>query len=434
MNTSSWIVAASRRQSWRAWAVGAFLFACACGARAISLPPYTIAHLGWPGTNAGSASEAHAINQNGWVVGTWWDGASAHGSQYAFRFANGSSTNLGTIKSGGYDSAVAYAVNNAGQIVGQGTTTGAYVYHAFLYTNGAMTDLDTTGQSWSSANAINQQGQVAGEFTTSLGLIHAFMYTNGTMQDLGTLPGGTYSSAKGINDPGIIVGESSDSSGNTYAFVYSNNVMTSLGTLGGNFSSAAAINNSGIIAGQSSLANGETHAFVFRQGVMSDLGTFGGTNSVATAINNSGQIAGYALTASQQAHAFLYKGSTLQDLHQAFSPPAGWTNIFLTLAYGINDLGAIAGGVNYISGGLTNYEAFVLSPLPLTLTLAPPTNKRIQLTIQGFPGLNVVLLSSADLVHWTPRFTNLLSSTSIDFMDPVAATNAARFYRARILP
>jgi probable HAF family extracellular repeat protein len=401
---------------------------------------YLITDLGIPTKAPGSASEAHGVNAHGSVVGTWWDGSSAKGDQYAFWYTNGITGDLGTIKAAGYNYAIAYAINDANQVVGQGTIPGAgsYDYHAFLYTNGVMADLDNTGQSWSSANAINQRGTIVGEFTTPLGLIHAFLYTNSSMQDLGTLSGGLNSSARGINDSGAIVGDSSDAAGNTLAFIYTNGVMNSLGTLGGNYSSARAINNAGVIVGESSLADGQTHAFIYSNGFMSDLGTLGGTNSSATGINNSGLIVGYALTTNEDAHAFSSDGKVLRDLQQTFSAPPGWTNIFLTLAYGVNERGEIAGGVNYITSGVTNYDAFLLSPPPFEI-LAPKVStvsgkNHMQMNVQGIPGLRFVVLTSTNLMRWNAIVTNTLTTDSTNFVDSTFATNRNKFYRAMALP
>ena len=415
--------------------IGSVVWFCLAAMHSALGQSYVLSDLGFPPSGgAGSASEAHGINGNGFVVGTWWPpGQRNQGNQYAFLYAGGTNKDLGTLKAGGYDYAIACGINNSNQVVGQGTTQGSFVYHAFLYTNGVMVDLDTTGRSWSSANAINQRGQIVGEMTASSGMIHAFLYTNGTMLDLGTLGGG-YSSAKGINDSGVIVGESYGADGNTYAFVYSNNVMSSLGTLGGSYSSARAINNAGQIVGEANTASGETHAFLYSGGVMTDLGTFGGTNSTAFAINNAGQVAGYALTTNQDAHAFLFNRSTMIDLHKAFSPPPGWTNVFLTLAYGINDFGRVVGGVNYITNGVTNYDAFVLSP---AVTLASPaalTNNQFKMTIQGAPGQRFAIQASTDFVNWTSLNTNTLVSDSTNWAEAGVPTNKFRFYRALTLP
>jgi probable HAF family extracellular repeat protein len=406
----------------------------------VSAQSYLITDLGIPTNAPSSAAEAHGVNAHGSVIGTWWDGSSPKGDQYAFWYTNGIIGDLGTIKAAGYNYAIAYAINDANQVVGQGTINGGggYNYHAFLYTNGVMADLDNTGQSWSSANAINQSGTIVGEFTTPLGLIHAFLYTNNAMLDLGTFPGGLYSSAKGINDAGVIVGEASDAASNTLAFIYTNGVMNPLGTLGGNYSSARAINNADVIVGESSLANGEAHAFVYSNGFMSDLGTLGGTNSSATGINNSGLIVGYALTTNEDAHAFSFDGKVLRDLQQTFSPPPGWTNIFLTLAYGVNELGEIVGGVNYITNGVTNYDAFLLSPPPFEI-LAPKVStvsgkNYMQMNVQGIPGLRFVVLTSTNLTRWTAIVTNTLTTDSTNFVDSAFATNRNKFYRAMALP
>ena len=57
--------------------------------------------------------------------------------------------------------------------------------------------------SW--AVAINDRGQVVGSSDTAAGDLHAFLYSDGAMTDLGTL-GGTNSWASGINDRGQVVG------------------------------------------------------------------------------------------------------------------------------------------------------------------------------------------------------------------------------------
>jgi probable HAF family extracellular repeat protein len=396
---------------------------------------FLVTDVGAPGA-PGSASEAHGINGQGFVVGTWWPARSAKGNQYAFLNTNRVNANLGVLKPGNYDYSIAYAVNDAGQAVGQ-STTGGYPYHAFLAVNGTITDLDTADSDWSSAYAINQQGQIAGEMTLPDGDIHAFLETNGVMMDLGTLPGGDYSSARGINDSGVIVGEASqfmDGTTNIYAFIYSNGVMSNLGTLGGDYSSARAINNAGQIVGESYTVDGDTHAFLSSGGVISDLGTFGGSGSSAAAINNAGNVVGYALTTNEAAHAFLFSGAALVDLNSAFAPSAGWTNVFLTLAYAINDCGQIAGGVNYVAKGITNYEAFLLTP-PVKLTpTVPRGGGSFGLTVTGAAGQGVILQRSADLVNWIAVSTNSLTNHALNWTDHASQLAPNGFYRALMLP
>ena len=109
--------------------------------------------------------------------------------------------NLGDL--GGGDS-TARAINNLGQVVGDSMTTGGED-HAFLYSDGVMTDLGSPGVA-SQADAINDPGQVAGDMTTG-DITHAFRYSDGTMMDLGTLGGGA-SQVTAINQSGEVVGYS----------------------------------------------------------------------------------------------------------------------------------------------------------------------------------------------------------------------------------
>ena len=118
-------------------------------------------------------------------------------------------------------------------------------------------DLGTLGGRYTYLTDINNRGQVVGASDISADFRHAFLYSDGIMTDLGTLSGTnfnidgtvqTVSAAVGINDGGQIVGYShtnDNDGGPIHAFLYNAGVMTDLGTLGGSNSVAIAINNSG---------------------------------------------------------------------------------------------------------------------------------------------------------------------------------------------
>jgi probable HAF family extracellular repeat protein len=81
----------------------------------------------------------------------------------AFAQVSYSVTDLGTLP--GYPSSVARGINSNGQVVGSATTNG--IAHAFLYSAGIMTDLNSlvpthSGWTQTDANAINDNGQVVG--------------------------------------------------------------------------------------------------------------------------------------------------------------------------------------------------------------------------------------------------------------------------------
>lgn len=161
-----------------------------------------------------------------------------------------------------------FGINNAGQITGIAETSNRNS-HAFLYSNGTMTDLGTLGGTGSQGFGINDAGQVAGTASTADNTQHAFLYSNGTMTDLGTLSGSTYSYGHGINAAGQVVGmDSLHYSGGAYfrAFLYSNGTMTDLNTLidpatGWALTTAFDINDAGQIVGYGDIA-GERHAFL----------------------------------------------------------------------------------------------------------------------------------------------------------------------------
>jgi probable HAF family extracellular repeat protein len=105
------------------------------------------------------------------------------------------------------------------------------VSHGFLYSNGHYTTIDDPlGTEGTFASAINDKGQIVGEYVDSNGAYHGFLYNKGYygQRDYTTLDdplasgaqGGT--SAYGINDKGQIVGGYVDSSGGSHGFLYSN--------------------------------------------------------------------------------------------------------------------------------------------------------------------------------------------------------------------
>ncbi len=173
-------------------------------------------------TLGGTNSEGYDINDSGQVTGY----SELFGSfeAHAFLYSNGAIQDLGTLGGSSYG----YAINNSGQVIGASYTGPAVgIYHAFLYSNGMMQDLGTLGGMLSSASDINASGKVvgssltssSGQQTTLYGNGHAFLYDNGAMTDLNSLldPSSqlalyvTLDSATSINDMGLITAYGIDS-------------------------------------------------------------------------------------------------------------------------------------------------------------------------------------------------------------------------------
>ncbi len=247
------------------------------------------------GTLGGSYSRASGVNDEGAVVGTAEDTA---GNLRAFLYVNGNMRDIGTL--GGANSR-ASAINNKGQIAGVADSDeGSF---AFLYTEGlGMKNLGTLqGGVASRAEGINNAGTVVGgsmvgEFP--LPQFHAFAYTSGVMTDLDSTLS-SFSIGQAINDQGQVVGWANAGFGIDHAFLYSSGVMTDLSTLSGFGSSGAYdINNAGDIVGWSEVANRETRAILYQDGMMIDLETLidpslGWTLEAAYSINDLQQIAAY---------------------------------------------------------------------------------------------------------------------------------------------
>jgi probable HAF family extracellular repeat protein len=165
---------------------------------------------------------------------------------HAFIWQNGQFTvDMGTF---GGPASSGTAINDHGHAVGtsqtsaSGTNAATWVSHVFLY-QGSLPPVDcgTLGGKWANAGGLNDADVVVGRSTLTpddTNTYHAFIYANGVMTDLNNLipadSGFTLTGAVGINDLGQIVAQGSDSLGNTHALFLNPTVVpepTSLSVL-----------------------------------------------------------------------------------------------------------------------------------------------------------------------------------------------------------
>lgn len=127
-------------------------------------------------TFGGKSSSASKITNNHQVIGNW---TATNGDQHAFVWdAQSGSVDLGSLGGGFYT--LAYDINEHGQIVGEALISPQNP-HAFIWANGAMTDLNdlvAPGSGWTLtfAAAINDAGEIIGQGTLN-GVAHAFLLT-----------------------------------------------------------------------------------------------------------------------------------------------------------------------------------------------------------------------------------------------------------------
>jgi probable HAF family extracellular repeat protein len=267
------------------------------------------------GTLGGPAARARGIDNLGRIVGESATGQSETGNPvlHAFIWREGRMTDLALLLDPTALDSAAYGINDLGQSAGAYSLPGARTA-SFLFTGEAATELQNLSQG--QAKAINQAGQVVGDFRVG-SQTHAFLWSAGSAIDLGTLGGGDGSHASAVNDSGQVVGYA-NLSGNSaeHAFLYAGSGLSDLGTLGGTNSAALGMNATGEIVGVSQMAgDAERHAFLYIGGWMSDLGTLGGADSQANGINSSGGVVGWATISNGQRHAFVWSASRMVDLN-----------------------------------------------------------------------------------------------------------------------
>lgn len=277
-----------------------------------------IQDLGVPGDYL--VSSATAFNSGRRIVG-YANGQ--YQSQYAYMWEDDVWTYLGTLPGEGLDYSVATDINDNSRICGYSFTLGPDGRgRGWVWEDGEMTDLGTLGGDRSSANAINESGQIAGYsqiYDPENYRTRAFMWENGSMTDLGVLPGEVNSAANDVNDMGQIVGSSSHQM-ETYPFLtihrpclWDGGEIIDLGLPGGYVrGTATGINNDGTIVGwmATSLSGGTYRAFVWRDGEWANLNSLIPPGSEwelqsASDINDNGQIVGDGLAPSGSIQGFL---------------------------------------------------------------------------------------------------------------------------------
>lgn len=253
----------------------------------------------------GFGGEARAINNRGQVVG---EGSlsSAGGATHGFLWSGGKVTDLGVLERGPREYGRATDVNDRSQVVGFSVFHGdpeQSSVHAFLWQNGVLTDIDPTSLD-SMATAVNNAGQVVGTRYTADGA-HAFLWQAGIMTDLGT------GYAWDVNDRGQVIGQ--NQIGGTGATMWYRGRTYDLGAPPGlDDWRPIAINGRGWIVGNGGLMT--DRAYLWRAGTFLDLGTLGGPGADVVGINDRGQILGISETASGGFHPFLWQNGRMIDL------------------------------------------------------------------------------------------------------------------------
>ena len=247
------------------------------------------------GTLGGDYSLANAINDRGQVVG---ESNTPQGETHAFLWDQGTMSDLGNAG----ETSSAHSINNSGGIVGAISSKNAR-RGAVLWRSGqrlSLADLATSG-SGSTALAVNANGDIAGVSSgfvvSSGGVVRAVLWHGGIVRDLGTL-GGTHSTANAINDSGDVVGWAETANHSSGAFLWHAGTMRNLKSLAATStdeSQCFAVNKFVQVVGSSLNSTGESRAVIWESAKVTDLNDLavapaGLSFTRARGINNRGQI------------------------------------------------------------------------------------------------------------------------------------------------
>jgi uncharacterized membrane protein len=360
-----------RSNSAARWRLSAF-WAPLLSAVSLAAQPATFSVQPLETIPGGSVAIVNDVNEAGEAVGSAGEGTSACPENCAVIWNDGAPT---LLTAEGATDTYAVAINNAGQVVGDGFTpnaTGGEDYTAIIWNNGTASLLPGPAPQYPEtyAYSINDAGKVVGvAVSSSDGDGEATEWNGLTPTVLGTARrctgADTGSTATAVNSDGTVVGYLiviDDQCPKDVATVWQGTTPTLLG--GGVL---YAINNAGLIVGEG--AHGAT-AWV--NGVATPLqrlsGASNNANSSATAVNNRGIIVGTTQVSKETPpgkttyHALLWSSVSAapQDLNDLISAAAAKKYV-LTEATGINGSCTIV--VNGFSRKDTiNNIAFLLKP------------------------------------------------------------------------
>jgi probable HAF family extracellular repeat protein len=204
---------------------------------------------------------------------------------------------LGTLDGDSY----AVALNDHGQVTGNYLDRNSKP-HAFIWQQGAMHRIMPEGQ----ASAINNQGQVAG-WREATGQPQAFRYDpDGGSQLLNT---GGASRALAVNEAGQVAGRLSLDTDQAFVEDHGNLQIIS----GERNAYAVALNNLGQYLLKEITGDGY-RTLLWNQGSLIDLGDLGGPCIQGQDLNDAGQVVGWAQTATGEYHAFIWENGVMTDL------------------------------------------------------------------------------------------------------------------------
>lgn len=151
--------------------------------------------------------------------------------------------------------------------------------------------IDVPGSVLTSAQGVNNKGDVVGYYLDQQSRTRGFIWKNGSFGAV-EVPGALGTIASKINDSGDIVGYFADSAGVVHGFSYINRGWARIDFPGSADTIALGINSTGDIVGAYDLTQPVTHGFILRNGHFRKVDTPFAQQAQLTGINDGGSFAG----------------------------------------------------------------------------------------------------------------------------------------------
>ena len=206
-------------------------------------------------------------------------------------------------------------MNGHGELTGtvlRTDDTGDFTQGTFFWSQeNGLEDIGSLGGDEIRPTAINDAGTIVGFGTTASGETHGFVWSKANgLVDIGTL-GGDFSWASHLNSSGLVTGYSKTPSGDDHAIAWTEDGgLIDLGTLGGINSRGDFVTETGAIIGESGTKGHRRHAFIWTADVgMVEMPSLGRFEAVDVASSN-GLFAGFTVDKKTNAlHAVLWAPS-----------------------------------------------------------------------------------------------------------------------------
>jgi uncharacterized membrane protein len=240
-------------------------------------------------------------------------------------------------------------INNKNVIVGQYVDSGL-IGHGFILNGTKLTTLDDpkgkAGTTGASNLALNGPIAVVGTYISSAtGGSVGFLYKNGKFTDIPGPAGSLGTTANAINDHGDITGQYIDSSQVFHAYVLKGKKYTKLDPPGASAPAGNGINNKGdvVIADVGNPPNYQAYLYTAKTKKFKKINVPGETGSFVTDLNTTDDVTYQGIDSSGNSDGVLRRGGKYYKFSYNKNPT--------TYAGCINDHNVIVGGYATTSGG-----------------------------------------------------------------------------------